>query len=88
MPYAGPPHVMAGMMLVLISTRALRFFDVSQAVRSARSVAELSRFTAWVATRCLPLPTGVVPRSATGALASTLMPALASWSVASFAALG
>ena len=76
-PKAGPPHVMAGMRPVLMSTVALRLREASHLTWELRPLAEDSRLRAWVASRRVPQLTGV-PKSTTGTLALTTVPRSAS----------
>ena len=75
-PKAGPPQVIAGVIV------ALRFILAINLARAVRPVAAARRLLACVAMRLLPELTGV-PRSVTGALALTAVPLavmrLAAW---------
>ena len=63
-----PPQVMAEAMPVLASTTALRLRPARYFVLAVRPLAPVSRFSACVAMRLLPVPTGV-PKSVTGRFA-------------------
>ena len=75
-PKAGPPHVMAGRIRVLVRTNPFRFLLVSHLTRELRPLADTRRFLACVARRLVPQLAGV-PRSTTGRLALTNVPRVA-----------